>query len=404
LLDFNKATRKNAKTTPKVVSSKEGNMFVSRPSFLLLIIAATIFISELIIMIFLMQLPALPHFKEALIDAILLTIVVFPILYFLIFKPLSSQEDKLRKINENLESLVQERTEELFISNKNLKQEIAERIRADKLLLESKLKFQNLVENTIDWVWEVDKEGRYTYVSPRIKDLLGYEPEEVINKTPFDRMPPGEAKRVGEIFAAAVARQEPINSLENINLHKDGRSVILETSGLPFFNLGGEFLGYRGIDRDVTDRKQYENKLLKQRKKLEETNIALRVILRESEITKDELEKNVLSNIKGLLLPYLTELESKLKDEDQQFLVNIINENINEITSLFTRKLKLEIEDLTPKEIQIADLIKQGKTNKEIAKLLNITTSGVVHHRRNLRKKFNIKGKKINLRSHLLNM
>jgi PAS domain S-box-containing protein len=365
LLDFNKATRKNAKTTPKVVSSKEGNMFVSRPSFLLLIIAATIFISELIIMIFLMQLPALPHFKEALIDAILLTIVVFPILYFLIFKPISSQEDKLRKINENLESLVQERTEELFISNKNLKQEIAERIRADKLLLESKLKFQNLVENTSDWVWEVDKEGRYTYVSPRIKDLLGYEPEEVINKTPFDRMPPGEAKRVGEIFAAAVARQEPINSLENINLHKDGRSVILETSGLPFFNLGGEFLGYRGIDRDVTDRKQYENKLLKQRKKLEERNIALRVILRESEITKDELEKNVLSNIKGLLLPYLTELESKLKDEDQHFLVNIINENINEITSLFTRKLKLEIEDLTPKEIQIADLIKQGKTNKD---------------------------------------
>jgi PAS domain S-box-containing protein len=87
----------------------------------------------------------------------------------------------------------------------------------------------NLVESTSDWVWEVDKEGRYTYVSPRIRDLLGYEPEEVIHKTPFDLMPPEEAKRVGEIFATAVARQEPINSLENINLHKDGRSVVLET-------------------------------------------------------------------------------------------------------------------------------------------------------------------------------
>jgi PAS domain-containing protein len=124
-------------------------------------------------MIFLEQLHQLPHYKEALIDSILLIIVVFPILYFLVFKPLSSQEDKLRKINENLESLVRERTEELFIINKNLKQEIAERIRADELLQESKLKYQNLVESTSDWVWEVDKEGRYTYVSPRIRDLLG---------------------------------------------------------------------------------------------------------------------------------------------------------------------------------------------------------------------------------------
>jgi len=279
-----------------------------------------------------------------------------------------------------------------------------ERIQADELLRDSKLRYQNLVESTSDWVWEVDKEGRYTYVSPRIRDLLGYEPEEVIHKTPFDLMPPEEAERVGEIFATAVARQEPINSLENINLHKDGRLLILETSGLPFFDVGGEFLGYRGIDRDITDRKQSENKLLKQREKLEETNIALRVILRESEITKMELEKNVLSNIKDLLLPYVTELDTMLLDDEQRFLGDIIKANINEITSSFSRKLKLEFDDLTPREIQVADLIRQGRTNKEIARLLNITGSGVDHHRRNLRKKFNIKGKKINLRSHLLNM
>ena len=277
-----------------------------------------------------------------------------------------------------------------------------ERIQADELLRDSKLRYQNLVESTSDWVWEVDKEGRYTYVSPRIRDLLGYEPEEVIHKTPFDLMPPEEAERVGEIFATAVARQEPINSLENINLHKDGRLLILETSGLPFFDVGGEFLGYRGIDRDITDRKQSENNLLKQQEKLEETNIALRVILRESEITKMELEKNVLSNIKDLLLPYVTELDTMLLDDEQRFLGDIIKANINEITSSFSRKLKLEFDDLTPREIQVADLIKQGRTNKEIARLLNITGSGVDHHRRNLRKKLNIKNKKINLRSHLL--
>ena len=311
-------------------------------------------------------------------------------------------EDKLVEINENLESLVRERTEELDITNKNLRQEITVRIQADELLRDSKLRYQNLVESTSDWVWEVDQEGRYTYVNPRIRDLLGYEPEEVIYKTPFDLMPPGEAKRVGEIFATAVARQEPINSLENINLHKDGRLVILETSGLPFFDVGGEFLGYRGIDRDITDRKQSENKLLLQREKLEESNIALRVILKESEITKMELEKNVLSNIKDLLLPYMTELDTMLLDGEQRFLGDIIKENINEITASFSRKLKLEFDDLTPREIQVADLIKQGRTNKEIARLLNITGSGVDHHRRNLRTKLNINNKKINLRSRLL--
>jgi DNA-binding NarL/FixJ family response regulator len=91
-----------------------------------------------------------------------------------------------------------------------------------------------------------------------------------------------------------------------------------------------------------------------------------------------------------------------LLDDEQRFLGDIIKENINEITSSFSRKLKLEFDNLTPRVIQVADLIKQGRTNKEIARLLNITGSGVDHHRRNLRKKLNIKNKKINLRSHLL--
>ena len=274
--------------------------------------------------------------------------------------------------------------------------------RADELLLESKIRYQNLIESTSDWVWEVDEKGRYTYVSPRIKDLLGYEPEEIIHKTPFDLMPPEEAKRVRKIFITAVEQLEPIRSLENTNLHKDGHSVILETSGAPFFDKSGQFSGYRGIDRDITKRKQTENILLQQTQKLEETNIALRVILRESEITKDALEQNVLSNIKDLLLPYVAELESRLSDEEQQFFLGIIKANINEITSSFSRKLKLEFHNLTPREIQVADLIKQGRTNKEIARLLDITASGVDYHRRNLRKKMNIKGKRINLRSHLL--
>jgi ATP/maltotriose-dependent transcriptional regulator MalT len=217
-------------------------------------------------------------------------------------------------------------------------------------------------------------------------------------------MPKEEAKRVREIFINAVNRHEPLNALENTNLHKDGHEVILETSGTPFYNLRGEFKGYRGIDRDITKRKKTEKELLEKKKNLEDTNIALRVVLRESEITKDELEKNIHSNIKGLLLPYLTELESTPLTKDQKFFLDIIKETINEIISSFSRKLKIEFNDLTPREIQVANLIKQGRTTKEIAKLLSITSNAVDFHRRNLRIKFNIQGKKSNLRSYLINL
>jgi DNA-binding NarL/FixJ family response regulator len=82
--------------------------------------------------------------------------------------------------------------------------------------------------------------------------------------------------------------------------------------------------------------------------------------------------------------------------------MDIIKLNIDEITSSFSRKLTLEYNELTPREIQVANFIRQGRTNKEIARLLNITPSAVDFHRRNLRKKFNIKGRKTNLRSLLL--
>lgn len=123
-------------------------------------------------------------------------------------------------------------------------------------LQESEEKFRSLVESTSDWIWEMDQNGRYTYVSPRVEALLGYKPEEILGKSPFDLMLPEEAQRVGKIFGESISKRLPLVSLENTALHKDGRLVDLETSGVPFFNLQGEFAGYRGIDRDITERKQ----------------------------------------------------------------------------------------------------------------------------------------------------
>ncbi|QVY61992.1 sensor domain-containing protein [Cytobacillus gottheilii] len=121
-------------------------------------------------------------------------------------------------------------------------------------------RFRVLVEHVSDWIWEVDEKGIYTYASPRVKDILGYEPCEVIGKTPFDLMDPKEAEKIGSIFAYHVVNKLPIKSLENINLHRDGHEVILETSGSPIIDDDGNCIGYRGMDRDITQRKQNERR------------------------------------------------------------------------------------------------------------------------------------------------
>jgi PAS domain S-box-containing protein len=127
-------------------------------------------------------------------------------------------------------------------------EEIAEGEQAQKALLESEQRFRALVETTSDWVWEVDQNAAYTCASPKLKDLLGYEPEEVIGKTPFDLMPPDEAERVRATFGGIVRSRQPFAQLENTNLHKDGRRVVLETSGVPILDANGNLLGYGSHD------------------------------------------------------------------------------------------------------------------------------------------------------------
>jgi PAS domain S-box-containing protein len=131
----------------------------------------------------------------------------------------------------------------------------------DRKLKESEERYRTLVESTSDMIWEVNSDGRYSYVSPVIHALLGFEPEEVIGRTPFDLMPPDEAEKVRKVFSECIDSRKPIVRLENTNLHKDGHPVVLETSGEPTFDTSGNLTGYRGIDRDITERKRMEGVL-----------------------------------------------------------------------------------------------------------------------------------------------
>ena len=163
-------------------------------------------------------------------------------------------EEALQEAHDLLELRVEERTKQL-----RLEIEAHERSEAD--LLESQQRFQGLVESLYVWVWEVDPEGYYTYGSPRIKNILGYEPEEILEKKQFEQMSTEEAQRVLKILGPFLAEKKPFINLENINLHKDGYPVVIETSGRPFYDDRGNFSGYRGTDRDITERKQQEEAL-----------------------------------------------------------------------------------------------------------------------------------------------
>ncbi|MFB2896840.1 PAS domain S-box protein [Aerosakkonemataceae cyanobacterium BLCC-F50] len=170
-------------------------------------------------------------------------------------------EIALQKLNSQLETKVAERTEQLNQIVRGLAKEIVQHQRAQAALKESEQRFRILVETSSDVVWEVNENAVYTYVSPKINEILGYEPEEILGKTPLDLMPPEEAKRVSKIFESIVARQQPFTCFENTQIHKNGNYVVIEASGVPIFNEKGIFKGYRGIDRNITERQLAEASL-----------------------------------------------------------------------------------------------------------------------------------------------
>ena len=132
--------------------------------------------------------------------------------------------------------------------------DITKRQQAEDLLHKREEQFRTLVESTNDWIWEMNANGLYTYVSPHIETLTGYKPQEVLGKSPFDFMSKKEAQRVGTIFKKILAMHAPILALANTNICKDGTLKVLETNGVAFFDKNGNYLGYRGIDRDITER------------------------------------------------------------------------------------------------------------------------------------------------------
>ena len=123
---------------------------------------------------------------------------------------------------------------------------------------ESESLFRNLVETTSDWIWESNERGDFVYSSPQVEAILGYTPEEVLGKKFYAFMPEEEKRQLTNTFRTLASAGQTMKAIENANLHKDGHRVILESSGVPVLDASGKLVGYRGVARDITDRKRSE--------------------------------------------------------------------------------------------------------------------------------------------------
>jgi PAS domain S-box-containing protein len=284
--------------------------------------------------------------------------------------------------------------------------DITERKQAEEALRESEERHRMLLEASPDPILVYDMEGRANYVNPAFVETFGWSSEECLGKR-IDYVPEENWPET-RIVIARMLRGDRIQSFETRRLTKDGGILDIQLSSSVFHDQDGNPAGNIVILRDVTDRKEAEDALRKSEanlaaksRHLEEVNAALNVLLKRREDDKNDLEENILANVKELVLPYVEKLKNSRLESDQMTLVGILESNIKEIVSPFVTQLSSRFLNLTPTEIQVASLIRDGKSSKEIATLINASTNTVRSHRFKIRSKLGIKNKKVNMMSYL---
>ncbi len=287
------------------------------------------------------------------------------------------------------------------------------------------------------------------HLDANLKEILGYSDGEIPNDLEIwsNYVHPDDKQAVMDAFQEHIEGKTPEFIYEHRMLHKDGSTRWIMARGTAVRNELGDPIRVVGTDTDITQRKKVEIALqtahdelekrvaerttelakineqlkkeiiehkhteleLKKREKelknktlnLKEVNTALKVLLEQRETDKAQLEERVFLNINELILPYLEKLKTKDSGEKQKAYIDIIYSNLNDIVSPLMHSLSSKIVKLSPTEIKVINLVKMGKTTKEIAKTMNLATSTIDFHRNNIRAKLGIKNKKINLSSYL---
>ncbi|GAH28986.1 unnamed protein product, partial [marine sediment metagenome] len=170
-------------------------------------------------------------------------------------------------------------------------QDITERKKAEEALRESEEHFRQVVENAQEWIWEVDANGLYTYASLLAEKILGYKPEEIVGKKHFyDLFYPEDRERLKKEAFEAFARKESFREFINRNVHKNGQTIWLSTSGVPVLDDKGNLLGYRGADADITEREKAEEALKAANQQLQASEQQLRAANQQLQANEQQLK------------------------------------------------------------------------------------------------------------------
>ncbi len=285
--------------------------------------------------------------------------------------------------------------------------DITERRKAEEAMRQSEQKFRELFENANDMIFLLDFKGKILSCNAAAARTYGYEPEQMQGISLEELLDAEYLTVVREMFRKK--RSDLVtNSQEFLTYTRTGEPVWVEINARSVVEKGKP-VAIHGIARNITERKRMEAALKKREQELEEksrnlqdANAALRVLLKRREDDKTELEEKVICNVRELILPYLENLKITPLDSQQLNQLAILERNTNEIISPFLRTLSSKYPNLTPMEIKVINLIREGRTTKEIAGLVSASARTVEVHRDNIRKKLGLRNRKANLKSHLM--
>ena len=293
------------------------------------------------------------------------------------------------------------------------------RLRAERDLAEQK--YRLITNATIDAIIMITPEGKISFWNPAAEKIFGYKKQEILGRDLHLIVAPGKYHgryRKGFEKFKKTGEGPLIGKLLELTAIRKDRTEFPIGLALSGAQVDGQWISI-GIVRDITQRKEDEKALMnaheilertvaqrtaelkKANDELSEANVALKILLKKSGEQGTDIEQKVLNNVDSLLLPYLEELTAKLKNEDNLELCAIIKENLAQLTSSFSRTLAEKYKSLTPREMQVADLIRHGRSTKEMARILGVSSHTIETYRANLRKKFMLKNRKINLRAFL---